>query len=174
MSSFLHSLITQVQARLISSLIVFLKIDQFQCRALTLNEINMAQSVFGNLIDYTQVKIFNIPYLPWQPHNIFMAPNGRLFVHQQYFSTDYAKCSLSLQGIFIHELTHILQFQQHTHVVLKGAVLQLGYYLSFKKYNPYHYKFVQGKAFTDYNIEQQGDIARDIFFKKIPNIILSQ
>jgi len=67
-----------------------------------------------------------------------------------------------------------LQFQQKTNVILKGMLLQTGYYLSFKKYNPYHYRFIHAKAFTSYNIEQQGDIARDIFLKKIPNIILNQ
>ena len=81
---------------------------------------------------------------------------------------------MALQGVFIHELAHILQYQQQTNVILKGAILQLGYYLSFKKYNPYCYQFIQGKAFEDYNIEQQGDIARDIFFRKIPNIIKKQ
>ena len=71
-------------------------------------------------------------------------------------------------------MAHILQHQQHTNVIFKGAILQLGYYLSFKKYNPYHYQFISGKAFNNYNIEQQGDIARDIFLKKIPNIILEK
>ena len=164
--------IQQLKNRFIANLIVCLKMNQFNYRGLTSGEIDMARPVFGDLINYAQVKIFNIPYLPWQPVNIFMAPNGNLFVHQKYFSADYSKCSLPLQGIFIHELAHILQFQQHTNVIIKGAILQLGYYLSFKHYDPYQYQFKPNKAFSSYNIEQQGDIARDIFFKKIPNIIL--
>ena len=40
------------------------------------------------------------------------------------------------------------------------------------EYNPYKYKLIKGKQFEQYNIEQQGDIARDIFFEKIPNIII--
>ncbi len=166
--------LNRLNARFISSLIIYLKIDQFQYRQLTTGEIEMARSVFGHLINYKEVKIFNIPYLPWQPENIFIAPNGNLFVHPKYFRSDYSSCSTNLQGIFIHEMAHILQFQQQTNVILKGVILQLGYYLSFKKYNPYHYHFIQGKAFSDYNIEQQGDIARDIFLKKIPNIILEK
>lgn len=166
--------LNRLNARFISSLIIYLKIDQFQYRQLTTGEIEMARSVFGHLINYKEVKIFNIPYLPWQPENIFTAPNGNLFVHPKYFRSDYSSCSTNLQGIFIHEMAHILQFQQQTNVILKGAILQLGYYLSFKKYNPYHYHFIQGKAFSDYNIEQQGDIAQDIFLNKIPNIILGK
>ncbi|KXO83949.1 hypothetical protein AYK86_07805 [Acinetobacter venetianus] len=166
--------LNRLNARFISSLIIYLKIDQFQYRQLTTGEIEMARSVFGYLINYKEVKIFNIPYLPWQPENIFIAPNGNLFVHPKYFRSDYSSCSTNLQGVFIHEMAHILQFQQQTNVILKGAILQLGYYLSLKKYNPYHYHFIQGKAFSDYNIEQQGDVARDIFLNKIPNIILGK
>ncbi|MEN5173062.1 MULTISPECIES: hypothetical protein [Acinetobacter] len=162
----------KLKARFIASLIFYLQMNQFQYRGLTSGEIEMARPVFGDLIDYAQIKIFNIPYLPWQPTNIFMAPNGNLFVHQKYFSPDYSTCSTSLQGIFIHELAHILQFQQGINVVVKGAILQVGYYLSFKQYNPYRYQFIKNKAFSSYNIEQQGDIARDVFFHKIPNIIL--
>ena len=161
-----------LQEHFLASLIVYLKMYKFEYRSLTQAEIELAQQVFGDLINYPEVKIFNIPYLPWQPTNIFIAPNGNLFVHPQHFSLDYSQGSRALQGIFIHELAHILQHQQQTNVLLKGAILQLSYYLSFKRYDPYHYRFVQGKAFVDYNIEQQGDIARDIFFKKIPNIIL--
>lgn len=163
-----------IPSLLISFLIVFLNMNEFKWRGLTDGEVALAQSVFGDLINYHAVKIFNIPYLPWQPLNIFIAPNGNLFVHKQHFYQDYSKCSLDLQAIFIHELAHILQFQQKTNVILKGMLLQTGYYLSFKKYNPYHYHFIQTKPFTSYNIEQQGDIARDIFLKKIPNIILNQ
>ncbi|USA47364.1 hypothetical protein NDN11_04405 [Acinetobacter sp. C26M] len=166
--------IPRLKARFTSSLIFYLKMNQFQYRGLTSAEIEMARPVFGDLIDYAQIKVFNIPYLPWQPANIFMAPNGNLFVHQKYFSPDYSKCSLSLQGIFIHELAHILQFQQGINVIVKGAILQAGYYLSLKRYNPYQYQFIKNKAFSNYNIEQQGDIARDIYFNKIPNIILEK
>ena len=164
----------RLKALFISSLIFYLKIDQFQYRRLTTGEIEMACKVFGHAINYKEVKIFNIPYLPWQPENIFIAPNGNLFIHPKYFRSDYSSCPTNLQGIFIHEMAHILQFQQQTNVILKGAILQLGYYLSLKKYNPYHYHFIQGKAFSDYNIEQQGDVARDIFLNKIPNIILGK
>ncbi|WP_312056180.1 hypothetical protein [Acinetobacter courvalinii] len=170
----LQQTLRQINNWFIANLIVHLKMNQFHYRGLSSGEIEIARPVFGDLIDYAQVKVFNIPYLPWQPVNIFMAPNGNLFVHQKYFSADYSKCSAPLQGIFIHELAHVLQFQQQDHVIFKGAMLQLGYYLSFKTYDPYQYQFEPDKAFSSYNIEQQGDIARDIFFKKIPNIILKK
>ncbi|EHU1558955.1 hypothetical protein A1Z55_RS12760 [Acinetobacter baumannii] len=149
-----------------------LKIQDFEYRGLTDGEVEIAKKVFNDLINYNEVKIFNIPYLPWQPKDILMAPNGRLFVSKQVFAKDYSKCSIVMQGVFIHELTHVLQYQKHTNVVVKGFILQSAYYLSFKIYDPYKYKLINGKRFEQYNIEQQGDIARDIFFEKIPNIII--
>ncbi|MEL1600168.1 hypothetical protein V2W64_11120, partial [Acinetobacter baumannii] len=38
-------------------------------------------------------------------------------------------------------------------------------------YNPYKYTYHPQKAFSSYNIEQQGEIARDICSGKLPNII---
>lgn len=149
-----------------------LKIQDFEYRGLTDGEVEIAKKVFNDLINYNEVKIFNIPYLPWQPKDILMAPNGRLFVSQQVFAKDYSKCSIVMQGVFIHELTHVLQYQKNTNVVVKGFILQSAYYFSFKMYDPYKYKLINGKRFEQYNIEQQGDIARDIFFEKIPNIII--
>ena len=149
-----------------------LKIQNFEYRGLTEGEVNIAKKVFHDLINYNEVIIFNIPYLPWQPKDILMAPNGRLFVSQEVFAEDYSQCSIAMQGVFIHEITHVLQYQKHMNVVARGFVLQSAYYLSFKMYDPYKYKLIEGKIFEQYNIEQQGDIARDIFFEKIPNIII--
>src|SRR5690606_22879664 len=150
----------------------WLNIKEFQYRGLTEGEVNIAKKLFHNLINYNDVKIFNIRYLPWQPKKILMAPNGRIFVNQELLFKDYSECSIAMQGVFIHELAHILQYQKHKNVVLRVFILQSAYYFSFKLYNPYKYKLIEDKLFEQYNIEQQGDIARDIFFEKIPNIII--
>lgn len=78
MNKLLKHRIEWLRSRLISELISFLNIQEFEYRGLTNDEISIAQSVFGELIHYSEVKIFNIPYLPWQPENIFIAPNGNL------------------------------------------------------------------------------------------------
>ncbi|QMT36881.1 hypothetical protein H3L96_11365 [Neisseria wadsworthii] len=141
-------------------------------RGLTDNEVTLAKSVYGELIDYDKVTIINCPYLPWQPPGTFMAPNGCIFVNPEHYQNDYAAQNLNYQGIFIHEMAHVLQYQKGVNVLCLGAVLQTAYYLSFKRYNPYKYVLQKEKSFFQYNIEQQGDIARDIFFKRIPNILL--
>lgn len=128
----------------------------------------MAQSVFANLIDYQKVKIINQRYLPWQSQHVFMAPQGNIHIAKLHFKLDYAQESIAYQAVFIHEMTHILQYQKNMNVLLIGAVLQILRFLSFGLYNPYTYILSKEQCFFDYNIEQQGDIAKDIFLKKFP------
>ncbi|AOA57788.1 hypothetical protein [Acinetobacter larvae] len=157
---------------LIAYCIPYLKLTQFTARQLTHAERQLCQTVFGQLIDYDQVYIFKHRYLPWQSEDIFMAPNGNLYILDKHFKADYALEDIAYQAIFIHEMTHVYQYQQGKNVLFHGALLQIAYYISAKRYNPYHYQLAQRKAFHNYNIEQQGDIARDIFLKKIKNIII--
>ena len=152
-------------------LLRILKIDRFKYRTLTLGEITLCQRVFGDLIDYEKVKVLNQPYLPWQPVHMFMAPEGYIHSRDENYSLDYSQESLGYQAVFIHEMAHIYQHQQGINVLLKGAILQIAHYLSFCRYDPYDYQFDANKDFWQYNIEQQGDIAKDIFLHKIPNII---
>ena len=140
-------------------------------RALTKGEIALAKSVFGELIDYTKVKIINYPYIPWQTDDVFIAPNGFIFVGDRHYKDDFSQHGKRYQQIFIHEMTHVLQYQQGINVLWRGAILQSLYYLSFKKYNPYHYRFDERKSFWEYNIEQQGRIAEHIYLGIVPNVI---
>ncbi len=155
-------------------LLKLIRFKQFKCRSLTEGEIQLCQGVFANQIHYANVRIMNHPFLPWQAKNVLMAPTGYIHVRNLLYKTDYSLESESYRALFIHEMTHIYQHQLGIAVLLKGALLQSAYFLSFKRYDPYRYTFKAGKSFWDYNIEQQGDIARDIYLKKIPNIILKQ
>lgn len=154
-------------------LIRILKLERFKCRSLTAGEIKLCQSVFADRINYRQVKVMNHPYLPWQSMHVFMAPSGYIHARSLNYCNDYSQQSLGYQAVFIHEMAHVYQYQQRINVLLKGALLQSAYFLSFKKYDPYVYQLKANKDFFDYNIEQQGDIAKDIFLGKINNIILN-
>lgn len=152
-------------------LIPLLKLEQFYCRKLTTGEIKICQSVFADLIDYEQVRIFSQCFLPWQPVGMIMAPDGAIYLHPDDYCFDFSKQPQLHRAIFIHEMAHIYQHQHKINVLLRGAILQTAYYLSFKYYNPYHYHLLSHKDYFRYNIEQQGDIARDIYLGKIKNII---
>ncbi|WP_180057342.1 hypothetical protein [Acinetobacter sp. YH12227] len=153
-------------------LIKLLKLESFKWRMLTQGEITMCREVFGDLIDYQQVKIMNHPFLPWQASNVVMAPSGYIHARNLLYKDDYSQERLGYRALFIHEMAHVYQHQKNINVLVFGAILQLAYFCSFKKYNPYHYQLKPNKAYFDYNIEQQGDIARDIYLKRIENIIL--
>lgn len=172
MNIFQNSIFISIRSLFYYWCFYFFNIYTFQYRYLTDNEVQLAYKVFGNQLNYSAIQVLNTPYLPWQPVGLFMAPVGKIFVNPENYKEDYSLESLAYQCTFIHELTHIYQYQQHINVLFKGALLQIAYYLSFQNYNPYHYSFIPQKSFWDYNIEQQGDIARDIFLDKIPNIIL--
>ena len=81
----------QLHLFILSLFMRLLKLDQFRCRSLTAMEIQLCQSVFGNLIDYSQVKVMNHPYLPWQPQHIFMAPCGYIHVRNRHYLADYSQ-----------------------------------------------------------------------------------
>lgn len=157
--------------RFLVLLLRLIRFPQFKCRQLTVGEIQMCRSVFGDRIDYGKAHVMNHPFLPWQPKHILMAPNGYIHVRNALFKDDYSKETASYRAVFIHEMTHIFQHQHGINVVLRGAILQTAYFLSFGRYNPYQYSYIPGKSFWTYNIEQQGDIARDIYLQKLPNII---
>lgn len=140
-------------------------------RGLTKGEIALANTVFGGLIDYARVQIVQYPYVPWQTDEVLIAPNGFIFVHGRHYRDDFSSAGAMYERLFIHEMTHVLQYQQGICVLWHGAWLQSAYYLSGFRYNPYRYTFDENKNFWQYNIEQQGSICEDIWLGKIPNIV---
>ncbi|OOR88177.1 hypothetical protein B0181_08810 [Moraxella caviae] len=140
-------------------------------RHLTAGEITLARSVFGVLMNYEKVRIVNYPYLPWQTDDVLIAPNGWVFVSDKHYQDDFSQCGARYAQVFIHEMTHVFQYQQGINVLWRGAWLQSLHYLSFLKYNPYHYRLDETKNFWEYNIEQQGKICEDIYLGKIKNIV---
>ncbi len=156
---------------LLRFLIPLLRLDTFSCRKLTVDEIKLCKTIFSDLIDYDLVQVMNQRFLPWQPAGIIMAPCGAIHLHPIDYRDDFSKQSQLEQAIFIHEMAHIYQYQQNTNVLWQGMLLQTAYYLSFKYYNPYRYQLKLNKQYNRYNIEQQGNIASDIFLGKIKNII---
>ena len=125
-----------------------------QRRYLTEGEQGLCRSVFKDAIDYTQVQIFNHKWWLFQPAKVTMAPDGNLWFHPKggLFCDDYCGQSLSLQGLFIHEMTHVWQHQC-------GVFLPLARH----PFCSYDYELVPGKPYAKYGIEQQAEIVRHVF-----------
>lgn len=127
-----------------------------QVRPLTSGEIALARSVFGGSVDYARVRIIRGRWWPLQPKGIVMAPTGNIHVHpaDPRWSDDYAGESLSLQGLFIHEMTHVWQSHRHGKFYLP---------LMRHPFCRYGYQLKPGRRFDLYGLEQQAEIVRHRF-----------
>lgn len=126
-------------------------------RALTQRESALAQSIFNDAIDYDRVRIHNRKWWWFQPRKITMAPDGHLWFHpdSKLFCEDFCDSSLTLQGLFIHEMVHVWQHQQ-------GIFLPLARH----PFCRYDYQLTPGRPFLKYGIEQQAEIVRHVFLLK--------
>lgn len=123
-------------------------------RKLTCGEAAMAALLFGDAVDYGRVRIHSRRYIPFQPANCAMTPNGHLYFHASCFVDDFAQESVFNKHWFMHEMVHVWQHQLGYAVRLRGAV-RLGL--------PYHYDLSAGNSLADYNMEAQGDLLADYF-----------
>jgi hypothetical protein len=128
-------------------------------RALTTGETHIARLVFRDSIDYRAVKVHARGYLPFglQPRHTAMAPNGNLYFPPACFQHDFSRCDLGERMWFIHEMTHVWQFQLGYPVKFRGAI-RIGL--------NYAYALDAGKTLADYNMEAQGNLLADYFALK--------
>ena len=129
-------------------------------RPLTPGEIELARSVFGDAVDYAKVRMVRRKWWPFQPRGIVMAPTGNIHFHPEspLWSEDFSKEALSLQGLFIHEMTHIWQSQT------RGR-----WYLPLMRHPfcRYSYDLVEGRHFNRYGLEQQAEMVRHRFLANL-------
>jgi len=128
-------------------------------RSLTRGEIALARSIFGDAIDYARVAIVRRKWWPLQPRGIVMAPSGNIHFHHDspLYRDDFAAAPLSLQGLFIHEMTHVWQAQ-------KGGKFYLP--LMRHPFCRYDYRLKEGQPFDRYGLEQQAEIVRHILLSR--------
>ncbi|BAN22633.1 hypothetical protein [Caballeronia insecticola] len=134
----------------------FLSNRKRHARPLTDGEAAIARLVFRDAIDYAKVSVYACGYLPFglQPSRTAMAPNGNLYFPRGCFQDDFSRSSLADRMWFIHEMTHVWQFQLGYPVRLRGAI-RVGL--------PYAYTLADGKRLCDYNMEAQGNLLADYF-----------
>ena len=125
-------------------------------RPLTSGEITLARSMFGDAIDYSTVRLVKRKWWPFQPRTVAMAPTGNIHFHPhgKLWSDDFSNEPLSLQGFFIHELTHVWQSQTRGRFYLP---------LMRHPFCRYRYALENGRRFERYGLEQQAEIVRHAF-----------
>ena len=129
-------------------------------RPLTPGERKIVAFMFGDAIDPEAVEIRHRRWWPFQPRNVLMAPCGHLHVpaESDLWSEDYSAEDVKLQGLFVHEMTHVWQAQA------KGR-----FYLPLMRHPfcLYSYALKPGRPFEYYGIEQQAEIVRHAFVQRL-------
>ncbi len=120
-------------------------------RSLSVGEIELARSVFGDTINLDKV---HLKSAWWVLKNYAVSPNGNIYFHSADWIADFSTASLSKQSWLIHELTHVWQLQQGINVV-RGALID----------RRYSYVLKTGKSFFSYGIEQQARMVQDYFVR---------
>lgn len=133
-------------------------------RPLTAGEIRLAQSVFGNSIDYAAVKIHDGAYIAFQPQNSGMTPNGQIYMRDCY-EDDYSKQSAGTRAFFLHEMTHVWQYQNKVlNPIAAAARLNLKHKFNYAA--SYFYFLDKKKDLTQYGMEQQAAIIEGYYLHK--------
>ncbi len=125
-------------------------------RPLTGGEIFWCRRLFGDAIDYGQVRVHGRGYL-WfglQRRHTAMAPDGQLYFNAEDCSADFSREHAWRLHWFMHEMTHVWQHQLGYPVKWRGA-LRIGL--------PYAYDLAPHKRLCDFNMEAQGDLLADYF-----------
>lgn len=124
-------------------------------RPLTPGEQALAASVFGEALDLASVTVRGRAWWLLQPRTVVMAPCGHVHFHPRcpFYHQDFSRAPLHLQGLLIHELTHVWQHQSGRNVVFARS--------PFARYR--YLPLTPGKRFEQYGIEQQAEIVRDWF-----------
>ena len=110
--------------------------------------------MFGDAIDYGRARISDRKWWFLQPRHYAMAPCGCIHFHPRgdLYRDDFAAADLGMQGFFLHELTHVWQYQRGLNLLLRRH-----------PFCRYGYSFVPGRPFVRYGIEQQAELVRHAF-----------
>lgn len=128
------------------------------CRYLTQGEIELAQRVFGDSIDYSRVKVFNRSFFGPFTSDRPMAPNGNIYYQAKLDqSPDYSK---EYQLNYMHEMTHI--WQDHSGQNVIGMA-----YHAMREHNgvydyAYDYDADNIPPFAEMGLEQQAMLIEDM------------
>jgi hypothetical protein len=129
-------------------------------RPLTSGERKLVMKYFGMRVNPYSVRVIEGQMFLQQ--DVPIAPNGNIYMAGEG-CPDYSS-PLCPGGTFIHEMTHVMQYQNGEQVALQGMALQFKYRALGQ--DVYHYD--QGSKFGNLNLEQQGDYMRDQYYRREP------
>jgi hypothetical protein len=128
-------------------------VEKGNCRTLTFGEEQFARTIFGNSINYNDVRVHNGTSNSFQGSSTTVTPNGELYCADNYCD-DFSKVSRSH---FIHEMTHVWQYQA-TPMSPRMAAAATWIGSGFDYGEAYKFTLDPKKDLYDYNLEQQAEI----------------
>ncbi len=138
------------------------KLPKGQSRGLTPGELEIARSVFGGSIDYSKVRIHNDTSNMFQSKDTTVTPNGEMYCGADSYSDDFSKGDVHR---FVHEMTHIWQYQNNV-LNPRIAAVKEEFKSGFCYTSAYDYTPDPKKDLLDYNLEQQADMVADNYLSK--------
>lgn len=134
-------------------------------RGLTGGERSLGESVYQDSIDYDGVRIIEGKYHPFQPGDTYITPDGNIYAPSGIYSSDYSAESLTVRGDFIHEMAHVLQYQEGVNVRWEGLKLFMsGGYSSGNIARTYGVTYQAN--YLNVNIEQQAQLWRMFYLTR--------
>ncbi|KQN48080.1 hypothetical protein ASE98_25330 [Pseudomonas sp. Leaf48] len=130
-------------------------------RSLTSGEISMARSVFKDAVNYSKVKVHHGGWwlFVWF-QNTAVTPNGEMYypASTKYYRDDFSNTTDDRdKALFMHEMTHVWQHQ------LGYPVKKQGLAVSSRGAEAYAYTLFDDGKFSNYNMEQQGEMISDYY-----------
>lgn len=112
----------------------------------------MAISVFGDALKLDDIRLKTAW---WVIQGYAVSPNGHVYFHPKDFCEDFSSQHLMKRAWLIHELVHVWQVQQGIGVFWRAILSRR-----------YRYRWIQGKAFLRYGIEQQARMVEDFYIRR--------
>ena len=144
-------------------------------RKLTSGEIAMLRPIFKDSIYYSEVNVHKEAWLPFniQGNNTAITPNGEIYFPGDMFQEDFSKASkIEDKGLFAHEMVHVWQWQRgyRGRIIVNGILYGIATkVIGQKRVYGYDPQADINKKFSDFNMEQQGDIIEHYFGAKYLN-----
>lgn len=134
--------------------VTLLRMKPLRLRRLTLGEQALAREVFGDGIAPARVRILSVPV--W--NRAFVAGPSLIVWPAATVRADFSdpETPLRVQGVFVHELTHVWQAQN-------GVGLLLSKIKAGDGDAAYAYDLTEGPDFPALNIEQQAMVVEHAF-----------
>lgn len=129
-------------------------------RSLTAGEVKLARAVFGDAINYADVRICHRKWAFFQPSNRVMAPMGNIHFHpaSKSYVDDFATAKPHQRALFIHEMVHVWQAQTRGRWFLVLMRWPL---------DKYAYNLDPNRPFKAYGLEQQAKMVEDYYLLSV-------